>query len=112
MPTTQEQAAEVERHRGLVLGTARHYAQRCREPVDDLIQAGWVGFLRASARFQPGPDRSLGAYAKPFVRGAILQHLRDNSRLVRLPRSVQDRLAQLNKIEAATGNQTTEGLGR
>lgn len=112
MPTTREQAAEVKRHRGLVLRTARHYAQRCREPVDDLIQAGWVGFLRASARFQPGPDRSLGAYAKPFVRGAILRHLRDNSRLVRLPRSVQDRLAQLNKIEAATGNQATVGLGR
>ena len=76
MSTTQELAAELERHRGLVLGTARHYAQRCREPVEDLIQEGWIGFLRASERFQPGPDRSLGAYAKPFVRGAILRHLR------------------------------------
>jgi len=111
MSTTQELAAELERHRGLVLGTARHYAQRCREPVEDLIQEGWIGFLRASERFQPGPDRSLGAYAKPFVRGAILRHLRDNSRLVRLPRSVQDRLAQFNKLETAAGDQAGPGLG-
>ena len=70
-----ELEAELKRHRGLVQATALHYAKRCHEPLDDLTQEGWIGFLRAyqgSARLR---DRPLGAYAKPFIRGAILRYL-------------------------------------
>ena len=60
-----ELEAELKRHRGLVQATALHYAKRCHEPLDDLTQEGWIGFLRAyqgSARLR---DRPLGAYANP-----------------------------------------------
>lgn len=102
------QAEVVERHRGLVQATAMHYAMRCHEPLEDLIQEGWIGFLRACERFKPQRQSSLGAYAKPFIRGAILRHLRDRSRLVRLPRSTQERLQQLRVLKTRAEAETKD----
>ena len=82
-----------------------HYAKRCHEPLDDLTQEGWIGFLRAyqgSARLR---ERPLGAYAKPFIRGAILRYLRDKGQLVRLPRSAQERLQELRRLKRQAGTQ-------
>jgi len=103
-----ELATELKRHRGLVQATALHYAKRCHEPLDDLTQEGWIGFLRAyqgSARLR---DRPLGAYAKPFIRGAILRYLRDKGQLVRLPRSTQERLQELRRLKRQV--RTPKGL--
>ena len=51
---------------------------------------------QGSARLR---DRPLGAYAKPFIRGAILRYLRDKGQLVRLPRSTQERLQELRRLK-------------
>ena len=83
--SSSELEAELERHRGLVQATAFHYAKRCREPLDDLTQEGWIGFLRAYQRSTRQRDRPLGAYAKPFIRDAILRYLRDKGQLGAYP---------------------------
>lgn len=108
--SSSELEAELERHRGLVQATAFHYAKRCREPLDDLTQEGWIGFLRAYQRSTRQRDRPLGAYAKPFIRGAILRYLRDKSQLVRLPRSTQERLQALKRLRRDAEVSTPDGL--
>ena len=100
-----ELEAELKRHRGLVQATALHYAKRCHEPLDDLTQEGWIGFLRAYQGSERLRERPLGAYAKPFIRGAILRYLRDKGQLVRLPRSAQERLQELRRLKRQAGTQ-------
>lgn len=78
-------------HRPLVPPIARHYAQLSPEPLDDLIQVGLIGLLRAAEGYDPTSQVPFDSYARPHIRGAILHHLRDRAWLVRLPRRQAER---------------------
>ncbi|HTP20310.1 MAG TPA: sigma-70 family RNA polymerase sigma factor [Solirubrobacteraceae bacterium] len=58
----------------LVRSIARRYAGRGEE-FDDLVQAGSVGLVKASARFDPSRGVAFGTFATPAVEGAIRRHL-------------------------------------
>ena len=73
-------------YRELVRPIALHYATRCREPLDDLIQVGLLGLLRASELYREQQQTPFAAFARPHVRGAILHYLRDQAQPIRLPR--------------------------
>ena len=70
---------------GLVRSVARRYA-RGGEPVDDLVQVGAIGLIKAVDRFEPARGRDLRAVAVPAIEGEIRHHLRDRTQLVRTPR--------------------------
>ena len=76
----------VEAHRDLVRPLAIHYARRCGESWEDLLQVGLLGLIRASELYRPESGTPFDAFARPHVRGAILHYLRDLSPVVRLPR--------------------------
>jgi RNA polymerase sigma-B factor len=80
----------------LVRALARRYADR-GEPLDDLIQAGTVGLIKAVDRFDPerGDFRS---FAAPTVLGEIRRHFRDRTWLMKVPRGLKDDYAQVNQI--------------
>jgi RNA polymerase sigma-B factor len=78
-------------HRPLVTPIAHHYAQLSPEPVEDLIQVGLLGLLRAAEGYEPASQVPFDSYARPHIRGAILHHLRDRAWLVRLPRRQAER---------------------
>ncbi|MFM1811158.1 MAG: Group3 polymerase sigma factor SigF1 [Cyanobacteriota bacterium] len=78
-------------HRPLVNPIAHHYAQVSPEPVEDLIQVGLMGLLRAAEGYDPASEVPFDSYARPHIRGAILHHLRDRAWLVRLPRRQAER---------------------
>lgn len=78
-------------HRLLVRPIALHYAQLSPEPVDDLMQVGLMGLLRAAESYDPETGIPFESYARPHIRGAILHHLRDRAWLVRLPRRLAER---------------------
>ncbi|MFM7170481.1 MAG: sigma factor, partial [Cyanobium sp.] len=69
--------ALVEAHQHLVPPVASHYARRCPEPKDDLIQLGLLGLIRAAELFNPSAQTPFSAFARPHIRGAILHYLRD-----------------------------------
>src|SRR3546814_19257444 len=54
--------------------------------LDDLMQAGMMGLLDASRRFQETPDAQFETYAVTRIRGAMLDELRAQDWL---PRSVR-----------------------
>lgn len=71
--------------------------------IDDLIQAGYVGLVEASARYSIRDGVSFSAYAAIRVRGAILDMLRRNSNLCRKTISMRQavlRARALSKISA------------
>ena len=97
----------VVRYRRLVWSCARQY-RTGPEPADDLLQAGYVGLIKAINNFDPAFGRPLIAYAKPFVSGEIKRHLRDERWPVHVQRPAKDLALE---VRAVTGHLTQE-LGR
>jgi RNA polymerase sigma-B factor len=96
----------VEDHQSLVRPLAIHYARRCREPWEDLLQVGLLGLIRASELYRPETGTPFDAFARPHIRGAILHYLRDLAPGVRLPRrqaELQARLQRQCRNEGWTG---------
>ena len=78
-------ATLVERHLPLVRHFARRYAGR-GEPLDDLLQAGSVGLVKAVDRFDPGRGLEFSTYAAPTILGEIRRHFRDRTWAVHVHR--------------------------
>lgn len=94
----QQRNQRVNQYRALVMPIAVHYGRRCPEPLDDLIQVGLLGLLRAAELYRPQTTTPFEAFARPHIRGAILHYLRDSALAVRLPRrqmELHDKLRQL-----------------
>ena len=72
-------------HLPLVRAMARRYARRGGE-FDDLVQAGSVGLVKASTRFDPSRGVAFATFVAPAVEGEIRRHLRERSNGVRIPR--------------------------
>ena len=80
----------MHQHLALVEPIALHFANRCWEDPDDLLQVGRLGLICAARRFDPQRGVPFKAFAKPVIRGEILHHLRDRFHLVRPPRAVAE----------------------
>jgi len=97
----------VESHLPLVRHLARRYADR-GEPLDDLVQVGTIGLLKAVDRYDPDRGTPFGAFAVPTVLGEIRRHFRDRGWAVRVPR----RLQELSRVLADSRAELTQELGR
>lgn len=77
----------IERHSGLVSKIANHLA--CRLPdnilVEDLVQAGMIGLLEASKKYDEAKGASFETFASIRIRGAMLDEVRKGDWI---PRSV------------------------
>jgi RNA polymerase sigma-B factor len=97
----------VESHLPLVEYLARRFAGR-GEPLDDLIQVGTIGLIKAVDRFDTERGVEFSTYATPTVVGEIKRHFRDKGWTVRVPRRLQELRASLSSATA----QLTQNLGR
>jgi RNA polymerase sigma-B factor len=97
----------VEMHLPLVEYLARRFAGR-GEPLDDLVQVGTIGLIKAVDRFDTGRGVEFSTYATPTVVGEIKRHFRDKGWTVRVPRRLQELRASLSSATA----QLTQDLGR
>ncbi len=91
-------------HVPLVRSIARRYAGRGEE-YDDLVQAGSVGLVRASARFDPGRGVAFATFVAPAVEGAIRRHLSDRKRRVQLPAAAEGAATHLGSTVMSDGAQ-------
>jgi RNA polymerase sigma-B factor len=79
----------VERHMGL----AAHIAKRFSRPGiadDDLRQVAMLGLVKAVDRFDPEYGVPFAAFAGSTIEGELKRHFRDQSWVVRVPRSAKD----------------------
>jgi RNA polymerase sigma-B factor len=97
----------VQRYERLVRSCVRQY-RGSPEPVEDLMQVGYVGLLKAINNFDPSFGSSLSAYAVPCVSGEVKRHFRDKRWQVHVRRSAQELLLELRKATEAL----THALGR
>ena len=94
----------VERMLPFVRRVARGYANR-GEPLDDLVQVGCVGLLKAIDRFDLSRGVQLRTFAEPNVRGEIRRHFRDHGWSVHMPRDLQELHAAISRETRAPGRQ-------
>ena len=73
---------------GLVRALARRYAGGT-ETLDDLVQVGSIGLVKALDRFDPERGE-FAAYAVPTIVGELKRHFRDRTWTLSVPRSVKD----------------------
>lgn len=74
----------IEAYLPLARALARRFAHR-GERVEDLVQVGTIGLIKAVDRFEPTRG-DLASYAAPTIVGEIKRHLRDRATLIRTPR--------------------------
>ena len=87
----------IERHLSLVRSLARRYAHR-GEQLDDLVQIGSIGLIKAIDRFDLDRGVELTTYATPNIIGEIKRHFRDKGWSVRVPRGLQELNVQLSRL--------------
>src|SRR5881296_1562962 len=91
----------------LVVKIAHDYAN-LGLPLLDLISEGNIGLMKAVERFDPAKGGKLSTYAAWWIKQSIKRALANQSKTIRLPVHVVDKLFQLRR----TASKLEEVLGR
>jgi RNA polymerase primary sigma factor len=91
----------------LVVKIANDYA-RYGLPLLDLISEGNIGLMKAVERFDPKKGGKLSTYAAWWIKQAIKRALANQSKTIRLPAHLVDKIAKMRRTE----HQLQEKLGR
>ena len=90
----------------LVVKIARDY-ENFGLPLLDLISEGNIGLMKAVERYDPDRGAKLSVYASFWIKQSIRRAISDQSRTIRVPVHVQDKLYLINR----TANRLHEILG-
>jgi RNA polymerase sigma-B factor len=93
----------VDQHIGLVEFLARRFRNR-GEPLEDLVQVGTIGLLKAIERFDLDREVEFSTYATPTIVGELKRHFRDKGWAVRVPRRLQELHLELSKTVSNLGH--------
>jgi RNA polymerase sigma-B factor len=87
----------IEQYLPLVRSLARRYSYR-GELLEDLVQVGCIGLIKAIDRFDIDRGVELTTYATPNIIGEIKRHFRDKGWSVRVPRGLQELNVRLSRL--------------
>jgi RNA polymerase sigma-B factor len=73
-------------------------ARRSSDPVEDLIQVGTIGMLKALEKYNPLSGTQFKTYATYFITGEIRHYLRDKSCVLKAPRELYELYYRVNQI--------------
>ncbi|MFF3322583.1 SigB/SigF/SigG family RNA polymerase sigma factor [Streptomyces sp. NPDC002889] len=79
----------VELNLSLVKFAAVRFANRA-EPMEDIVQVGTIGLIKAINRFEVEREVEFASFALPTIVGEIKRFFRDTSWSVRVPRRLQE----------------------
>ena len=91
----------------LVVTIAQDYANRGL-PLLDLIAEGNIGLMTAVDRFEPSKGAKLSTYAAWWIRQSIKRALSNQSKTIRLPVHLGDKIAKIHRVAF----QMSQELGR
>ncbi len=84
----------------MYLNLVKYLASRFRnrgEPIDDLIQVGTIGLIKAIDRFDTGRQVEFTTYATPTIVGELKRHFRDKGWAIKVPRRLQELSFKVNQ---------------
>jgi RNA polymerase primary sigma factor len=91
----------------LVVTIAHDYAN-LGLPLLDLISEGNIGLTKAVERFEPGKGAKLSTYAMWWIKQSIKRALANQSKTIRLPVHLVDKVAKVRRVSL----QMSDQLGR
>lgn len=97
----------IESNLKLVVNVAQRYRDRGLD-LDDLIQEGIIGLIKAVEKFDYRKKNKFSTYAIQWIRQAINRALVDKGRTIRLPYYLSGEMASIKKIK----NRLCVELGR
>ena len=83
----------------LVVKIARSY-EDCGMPLLDMISEGNVGLMKAVERFDPAKGAKLSTYSAWWIKQAIKRALANQSKMIRLPVHVVEKLFRIRQASA------------
>jgi RNA polymerase primary sigma factor len=86
----------VEANLKFVISVAKEF-QGLGLPLSDLINEGNLGLIKAANRFDPTRGFKFISYAVYWIKQSIMQSLNDNSRMIRLPANIINKISQESK---------------
>ncbi|MFA0740063.1 MAG: hypothetical protein DFNUSKGM_000160 [Candidatus Fervidibacter sacchari] len=98
----------IEANLRLVLSIASQFANKSVVPLEDLVQEGCLGLIRAVDKFDWKRGTRFSTYAVWWIRQYIVRAIAEHSRFIHLPFHLVESLAQL----VAVTQRLTQELGR
>lgn len=101
----------IEMNLSLVQFAARRFRSRAVGgglDMDDIIQVGTIGLIKAIDRYDPEREVEFSTLALPYITGEIKRYFRDTTWAVHVPRRLQELRIELAKAQEAL----TDVLGR
>jgi RNA polymerase sigma factor (sigma-70 family) len=90
----------IELNMALVRFAARRFSNRT-EQIEDILQVGTIGLIKAIDRFDPDYGVEFVTFAIPTITGEIKRFFRDTNWSVRVPRRLQELRIDLAKATDA-----------
>src|SRR5207248_8681241 len=94
----------VDSYHDLVYFLARKFQNR-GEPLEDIVQVGFLGLIKAIERFDPDLGNEFTTFATPTIAGEIKRYFRDKSWAIRFPRRLQELYQQVVRVNEELKNQ-------
>lgn len=98
----------IESNLRLVLSIASQFAQKSIVPLEDLVQEGCLGLIRAVDKFDWRRGNRFSTYAVWWIRQYIVRAIAEHSRFIHLPFHLVETLAQF----VATTQRLSQEFGR
>lgn len=82
----------------LVKKVAKTLARRSTDPLEDIIQVGSVGLVKAIKLYDPSVSKNFKSYAMYLITGEIRHYLRDKAMMIKAPRAIQELAYRVHKL--------------
>ncbi|MCX4238651.1 SigB/SigF/SigG family RNA polymerase sigma factor [Streptomyces ortus] len=87
----------IEMNLSLVQYAASRFKHRGPQEMDDIVQVGTIGLIKAIDRFELSREVEFTSFAVPYITGEIKRFFRDTSWAVHVPRRLQEARLELSK---------------
>ncbi|MFF1443454.1 RNA polymerase sigma factor SigF [Streptomyces sp. NPDC058295] len=87
----------IEMNMTLVQYAAGRFRSRSQDEMEDIVQVGTIGLIKAIDRFELSREVEFTSFAVPYIVGEIKRFFRDTSWAVHVPRRLQEARIQLAK---------------
>jgi RNA polymerase sigma-B factor len=94
----------VRGYESLVHFLARRFQNR-GEPLEDIVQVGFLGLIKAIDRFDPDLGNEFTTFATPTILGEIRRYFRDKGWAIRFPRRLQELYQQVVRTNEELKNE-------
>lgn len=89
---------------------ARTIARRSTDPIEDMVQAGFIGLLKAIDNFSKEKNDNFKVYAGHLIIGEMKHYLRDQLNTIRVPAHIQELSVRIHNFTKTLTNEELEKL--